>query len=175
MARDRISIQFRGGAKLDKALADIARIKQSGATSIVNKSLSAGATQVKKSIIREVPVWGGSDTKGFALGSRNVTVGQLKRSVTSGLRRKADVPRDVFLAGVWFKEWKYGATKNVDDGFFAKYLKDKTKPNAFGATGNNNFISKGVKQAESKFKNKVGGQLAKKIAAFAQAKINRLG
>lgn len=174
MAKDGINIRFRGGAKLDRALADIAVTQQSKASKIVNQSLKTGSTQVKKKIIREVPK-ADKDTTGFRLKSRNSTVGQLRKSVKSGLRNKVNVGRDTFLAGVWFQEWKYGATAQVDDGYFAKFLINKHKPNAFGYSGGHNFVKKGVKMAESNFKNKLGGNMARKIAAISQARINKLG
>ena len=166
MAKDGISIQFRGGAKLDRALSKIAVTKNSAATKIVNQSLSAGATQVKKSIAAETPK-ADKDTTGFKTSSRNVKVGQLKKSLRSGLRRKVNVGRHVFLAGVTF---------NDDEGWFSKFLMGRSHAeNAFGfAGGHNAFLKKGVKKSESKFKNKLGSSLAKKIAAFSQAKINRL-
>ena len=173
MARDGISIQFRGAAALDRALTRIGNLKQSKATTIVNSSLSAGATQVKKSIARVTPV-ADKGTTGFKTSSRNVTKGQLKRSLKSGLRKKVNVGRNTFLAGVWFQTKKGGASANAD-GFFAKQVLESHGPNAFGFTGGNNFLKKGVKAGESAFKNKLGGTLAKKIAAFGQVEIDKLG
>jgi hypothetical protein len=173
MAKDGISIQFRGGDKLDRALSKMAVTHQSKSSAIVNSSLSAATTQVKKELKREVPVWGGKDTKGFKTKSRNTSVGQLRRSIVGGLRKQVDVPRDVFLAGVWFKTAFGGAKTGYDDGFFIKFLDEKTKSNAFGATGGHNFIAKGVKKSESKFKNKIGGNLARKISILSQKIINK--
>jgi len=173
MAKDGIQINFGGGAALDRALTRIGNIKQSKATTIVNSSLSAGATQVKKSIASVTPV-SSKDTTGFKLASRNITKGQLKRSLKSGLRKKVNVDRNTFLAGVWFQNKRGGASAN-DDGFFAKQVLESHRSNAFGYTGGNNFLSKGVKSSEAAFKKKVGSSLAKKIAAFGQAEINKLG
>jgi|TARA_Y100000310_G_scaffold169451_1_gene169496 hypothetical protein len=173
MAKDGIHVHFGGGAALDRALTRIGNIKQSKASTIVNSSLSAGATQVKKGIARVTPV-AEKDTTGFKTSSRNVTKGQLKRSLKSGLRKKVNVDRSTFLAGVWFQTKKGGASATAD-GFFAKQVLEKHRANAFGYTGGNNFLTKGVKASESNFKNKVGSSLAKKIAAFGQLEINKLG
>lgn len=169
---DGLHITFRGGKELDRALTKIGNIKQSKATSIVNSSLSAGATQVKKSIASVTPV-SSKETKGFKLSSRNTTKGQLKRSLKSGLRKKVNVGRNTFLAGVWFQNKRGGAAED-SDGWFAKMVLESHRPNAFGYTGGNNFVKKGIKIGESAFKNKLGGSLAKKIAAFGQSEINKL-
>ena len=168
MARDGIHIHFRGGDKLDRALS---QIQQRIGTKIINQSLSAGATQVKKSIKAVTPVTNLGDTKGFKLDSRNTTVGQLKKSIASGLRKKVNTGRDVFLAGVWFQNKRGGASED-SDGFFAKQVIERHAPNAFGYKGGNNFLQKGVKAGESKFRNKVGSSLANKLAAHHQSIIN---
>ena len=57
-------------------------------------------------------------TDGFKTSSRNVEVGQLRRSVKSGLRKKVNVGKNTFVAGVWFQEGR-GKAKKSDDGFYA--------------------------------------------------------
>lgn len=173
MAKDGIRVSFRGGAKLDRALTKIGNIKQSKATTIVNQALNAGATQVKKSIANVTPV-ADKDTTGFSTSSNNTTKGQLKRSLRSGLRKKVNVDRTTFLAGVWYQDTGTGSN---DDGWFAKFLMGRSHaPNAFGFKGGHNaHLKKGISKGEKPFKNKVGGSLARKIAAFGQAQINKLG
>jgi len=175
MAKDGIQINFGGGAALDRALTRIGNIKQSKATTIVYESLSTGATQVKKAIADVTPEF----HKDTIVQSKDrsplkVTKGQLKRSLQSGLRKNVNVGRNTFLAGVWFQNKRGGAAENAD-GWFAKQVLESHRANAFGYTGGNNFLSKGVKSSESAFKKKVGTNLAKKIAAFGQAEINKLG
>lgn len=175
MANDGVTVHFRGGQKLDRALSRIGNIKQSKATSIIYSSLSAGATQVKKGIIAKAPKWSGGDTEGFKVNSQNTTVGQLRKSIKSGLRKKVNVGRNTFLAGVWFQNKRGGAKDGVDDGFFIKFLEETHKANAFGFTGGQPFIKKGVKNSSQAFKNKVGGSMARKIALWGQSEINKIG
>lgn len=174
MAKDGITIRFRGGAKLDRALTNIGNLKQSKATEIVNSSLSAGATQVKKSIASVTPTFE-KDTvvQGKGRSPLKVTKGQLKRSLKSGLRKRVNVGRNVFLAGVWFQTKKGGASSDAD-GWFAKQVLERHNPNAFKYTGGNNFLKKGVQIGDPKFRNKVGGSLARKIAAFGQSQVNKV-
>jgi len=174
MAKDGVTITFRGGERLDRALANIAVTNQSLASKIVTSSLSAGATQVKKIVKKETPK-AKKDTTGFKPDSTNISVGQLRNSLKSGLRNKPTGTLDLssFIAGVWFEDTKDGSD---EDGFFARFLTERHSPNKFGfAGGHKAFIKRAVKMAESNFKNKVGGTIAKKIAAFSQLKINKLG
>ena len=178
-----MTIQFRGGAKLDRALADIANLERSKATTMIYSSLSTGATQVKKAIKKFVPEMKGGRTETLAKSSSpkassalkkgiKITKGQLKRSLQAGQRRQVKGDRKTFMAAVWFKGGKGSGVKAgaTDDGFFSHWLMHGTR-NGISA---NNFVKKGVKAGEPMFKNKVGGNLARKIAAFSQAKIDRL-
>ena len=175
MAKDGLNIRLEGGAYLDRVLSKMAVTQQSDASKIVKASLSGAATQAKKTIANGVPK-ANKDTKGFKTASRNVTKGQLRNSLKSGLRNNVKVGRDVFLAGVWFNEGQSknkdgSATKKKDDGFFAKFLYDNPhKDNAFGFSGGRN-LSRAVKPAVGKFRTTMGTQLAKRIAAFNQAKL----
>lgn len=172
MAKDGIRVHFKGGAKLDRALAQMAITHQSATSKIVNQSLSAGATQVKKSVQAVTPEFH-KDTvvQGKGRSPLKITKGQLKRSIKSGLRTKAKISRNSFLAGVWIQNKKGGASDNAD-GWFAKQVIEKHAPNAFGYTGGNDFVKRGYKAGESKFRQKVGSQLAKKIAKLHQTIIN---
>jgi len=165
MANQGITMKLHGGLELDKKLASI---QNSVGTRIVKSSLSKSATQVKKTIKNTAPQ-ATKDTTGFKTSSRNVTKGQLKRSVQAGLLNKVNVGRNTFLAGVWFKSakgsGKMKGTAGVDDGFHAKFVIDRHKPNAFGYSGGNDFLSKGVKQAAPTFIKTMGKNLGNKVAA----------
>lgn len=158
-----MTIQFRGGLKLDKALREMDRNRD--ATNAAYSALSAGATQVKKGVKSVTPVMKDrQETEVKRKGQKGIKIvkGQLKKSVTSGLRKKAAKSRNVFMASVWFKNAKGGGKEGVDDGFHVVW----NKPDQ--------IVKKGVKKSENAFKNKVGGTLAKKIALIHQRKIDAI-
>lgn len=181
MAKDKISVRFSGGQKLDKALKEIANLKQSAATRIVTTSLTAANNQLKKSIKSVTPVsekgsTGRDGSRGAKTKVKGHTKGTLKRSIqsrrqtTSALSRE----RDVFAASVYVSD---GHGKNPEknpnkDGWYAHFVQFGTS----GSSGQekNDFMYKGLKLAEKNVKNKLGSSLAKKIAKFGQQKINNL-
>jgi len=171
MAKDGMTMHLRGGAKLERILGSF---QQRIGTRIVGSSLNQGATLVKKSVASETPVYK-SDS---VVSSKNrsplkVTAGQLKRSIKSGLRNKTNVGRNTFLAGVWFQNKKGGASAD-SDGWYAKQVLESHKANAFGYTGGNNFLKKGVDKARKPFISKVGGSIGKKVKNELQKEINTL-
>lgn len=179
MAKDGISIHFRGGAKLDAALVRIANIKQSNASSIVYSSLTSAANTAKKSIKTFTPV-GKKDFSGRD-GSRGAkskvhghTRGTLKRSLQSRLQRtsKLSQNKNVFAASVFVADG-HGRNKEKDpnkDGWYAHFVTLGT-PNHTP----NDFMAKGLKSGENAIKKKLGSTIAKKIALFGQMKVNKLG
>ncbi len=170
MAKDGLSMKLEGGLQLDRALAKMAVTHQSKSSKVVNDSLKTAAAGVKKIMKPKIPKYH-KDTKGFRTKSRNTTMGQLRRSLKSGLR-KQNFSRSVFMAGVWFAEGK-SKNKKSDDGFFAKWLYDNPhKDNAFGFSGGRT-LGRIVKPASSGFNKTVGTQLATKIAALSQKIINK--
>ena len=170
--KDGLNIRLEGGAMLDRVLSKMAITHQSAASRAVNQSLTQGATAVKQAIKPKLPEYE-KNTTGFINESRNVTKGQLKRSLKSGLRNRVNLPKDVFLGGVWFQEGQ-GKGKKKDDGFFAKWVFDNPhKDNAFGFSGGRN-LGRLVKPASPKFKKIVGVQLAKNIAKQKQKEIDKL-
>ena len=154
MARDGLSMKLEGGAKLDRVLAKMAITKQSRASAIVYSALGSGATTAKKSAKAAAPV----DT------------GTLKKSLISGLRRKVQTPRDVFLSAVSFE---FTRKKNTNEGtggwtsLFTILGTKKQHPN--------NFLLKGAKDSEPQVRKRIGDMLAKKIAVLNQKIINSLG
>lgn len=169
MAADELSMRLEGGARLDRTLS---LMQQRIGTKIVRQSLKKGAADVRKKVKKATPK-AKTNTTGFALESRNTTKGQLARSVKSGLRNKVNVPRDVFLAGVWFAEG--AGSKPGSDGFYARWVLNRHSPNAFGYRGGNDFLGKAIKSAAPGFRKTVGDQVAIKIASEAQKQIDKLG
>lgn len=171
MAQDRLSIKLVGGARLERLLL---KFSNSVGTTLAFQSLNKGAAAVRKVVRTNTPVTTLGDTKGFKDSSRNIRKGQLKRSVISGLRRRVKVPRNVFLAGVWFQTKRGGATADKD-GFFAKQVLERHAANPFGFKGGNNFLKKSVNKSRSVFQRIVGVQLGEKIAGRIQKEIDSLG
>ena len=169
MARDGLSIRLENGAQLDKILS---KMQQRVGTKVINQSLTKGAAELRKGIKKKTPK-ASKDTEGFKTSSRNVEKGQLQRSVKSGVRRKVNLGRHTFLAGVWFQEGRGKAKKN-DDGFFARWVINRHAPNAFGYEGGNNFLRDAVKSSKSTVRKTIGVKLAEKIAIEKQKEIDRL-
>jgi hypothetical protein len=169
MARDGLSIRLENGANLDRILA---KMQQRVGTKLINQSLTKGAGELRKSVKKKTPK-ANKDTEGFKTSSRNVEKGQLQRSVKSGLRKKVNLGRHTFLAGVWFQEGR-GKAKKSDDGFFARWVISRHSPNAFGYSGGNNFLGNAVKSSRSSVRRIIGTQLAQKIANEKQKEINKL-
>jgi hypothetical protein len=179
MAKDGIHIRFNGGLKLDRALTEIGNLKQSKATLIVNSSLSAAATQLKSSIKSVTPKSktnssGRDGSRGAETKVKGHTKGTLRRSLTTRLQKTSSLSKDrsVFAASVYVAD---GHGKNPEkdankDGWYAHFLQGGT-PNI----AKNDFMAKGAKLAVNKVTNKLGSTLAKKIAAFGQMEINKLG
>lgn len=179
MAKDGISIHFRGGAKLDAALVRISNVKQSKASAIVYSSLTQAANAAKKSIKSATPV-GDKDFSGRD-GSRGAkskvhghTKGTLRRSLTIRLQRTSILSKNpnVFAASVFIADG-HGRNKEKDpnkDGWYAHFVTMGT-PNHIP----NDFMAKGLKAAENAIKKKLGSSIAKKIALFGQIEINKLG
>jgi hypothetical protein len=139
----------------------------------VNDSLKSAASKTKTKVKNQMPE-ADKDTTGFKTSSRNVKRGQLKRSLKSGLRTKAAPNRNTFLSAVWFQEGQ-GKGKKTDDGFFAKWYFLRHKANAFGFSGGRqNKLKQAVSSAKPTAQKTIGEQLASKIAAFGQAKVNKL-
>lgn len=170
---DGINIRLEGGARLDRILSKMAITHQSAASRIVNSVIKKAAAGVRKSMKPNIPKTNLGDTTGFKTVSRNVSVGQLRNSLKSGLRNKVNIPRDVFLGGVWFNEGG-GKGKKNDDGFFAKFVYDKPhKDNAFGFSGGRT-LKKIVAPTVNNARKIIGTELAKKIAIHDQKMINKL-
>ncbi len=170
---DGINIRLVGGARLDRALSRMAITHQSTASKIVNGSIRKASASVRKGMKPKIPKTNLGDTIGFKTGSRNVSVGQLRNSLKSGLRNKVRTPRDVFLGAVWFNEGR-GKGKKNDDGFFAKFVYDRPhKDNAFGFSGGRT-LKRIVKPTESGARKILGRELARRIAIQQQKMIDRL-
>jgi hypothetical protein len=179
MAKDGLHIRFKGGQKLDRALSEIANLHQSKATLIVNNSLSAASTQLKKSIKSVTPESsngsnGRDGSRGAATKVKGHTKGTLKRSLEARLQKTSGLSRNrnIFAASVFVRDG-HGRNKEKDnnkDGWYAHFMQGGT-PNI----SKNDFMAKGTAKAVSKVKNKLGSSLAKKIAVFGQMKINKLG
>lgn len=169
MAKDGLNIRLENGAQLDRILA---KMQQRVGTKVVNQSLTKGAAELRKGIKKKTPK-ASKDTTGFKLKSRNVEKGQLQRSVKSGLRRKVNLGKHTFLAGVWFQEGR-GKAKKSDDGFFARWVINRHAPNAFGYEGGNNFLINAVKSSKTSVRKIIGVKLAEKIAIEKQKEIDKL-
>lgn len=167
---DGLSIRLENGVALDRILAKIER--QRDATKIVNQSLTKGAAELRKNVKKATPK-ASKQTEGFKTTSRNSEIGQLRRSVKSGLRKKVNLGRHTFLAGVWFNEGR-GKSKKSNDGYYAKFVINRHNPNAFGYQGGNNFLTPAVRRSKGGVRRIIGTQLATKIAANSQKKLNRL-
>ena len=152
MARDGLSIKLEGGAKLDRALAKMAITHQSKTSALVYASLNSGANVTKKAVAKKAPV----------------DKGTLKKSLVNGLRRRVRTPRDVFIAAVNFKFTRDGGENEGTGGWTSLFTILGTKNQH-----PNNFLLKGAKDSESAVRNKIGLQLAKKIAVLDQKIINR--
>jgi len=178
MAKDGIHIKFRGGEKLDRALRDIANIKQSKASVIVNSSVRSASVELKKSIKSVTPKGkknfeGRDGSRGAKTKVHGHNKGTLRRSLQHRLQKTSALSKDrnVFAASVFIRDG-HGGNKEKDpnlDGWYAHFLTLGTPKIA-----KNDFMNKGAKLAANKVKNKLGSTLAKKIAAFGQTKINRL-
>jgi hypothetical protein len=169
MANDGLSIRLENGVKLDNVLS---KMQQRVGTRLINQSLSKGAAQLRKGVKSKTPK-ANKSTEGFKTSSRNVEVGQLRRSVKSGLRKKVNVGRNTFVAAVWFQEGR-GKAKKSDDGFYARWVINRHDENAFGYRGGNNFLTPAVKSSRSSVRKIIGVQLAEKIAKENQKQINRI-
>lgn len=171
MAKDKITMKLHGGTNLDRKLSSM---QQRIATKFVNQSLSSASTKARNEVRKAAPK-ASKDTTGFKTSSRNVTTGQLKKSIASGLLKKVNVSRNSFLAGIWFKSvkgsGKMKGTANVDDGFFAKFVIDRHKPNAFGYRGGNDFLSRGQQKAAPAFIKTMGQKLGSKVKAYMQKEL----
>ena len=158
MAKDKLSIRLEGGAKLDRVLAKMALTHQSAASKIVFNSLKSGASTAGKAVKAKAP----KDTQ------------TLKKSIKNGLRRKVNVPRNVFMAAVFFK-FKRDTGDTGDGGWYSIFNIRRHKKNAFGSRGGNDFVTPAVKSSEGAVRKTIGTKLALKIAAFNQKQINKLG
>jgi HK97 gp10 family phage protein len=151
MANDKLSIRLEGGVRLDRILSGM---QQRIATRLVDQSLKKGAAELRKNVKKSTP----KDT------------GQLKKSVKSGLRKKVNVGKDVFLGGVWFQQ---GANFGGADGYYARWVLKRHAKNAFGYRGGNNFLTPAVRSSKAKVRKIIGEQLADKIVKQEQQEINR--
>lgn len=157
MAKDKLSIRLEGGAKLDRVLSKMAITHQSEASKIVYNSLKSGASTAGKAVKKKAP----KDTN------------TLKKSIKNGLRRKASVPRNVFMAAIFFK-FKRDTGNEGEGGWYSIFNVRRHKKNAFGSRGGNDFVTPAIKSSESAVRKTIGTKLALKIAAFSQSKINNL-
>ena len=164
MAKDSLSIRLVGGASLDRKLS---KMRQRVATRLVSQSLGKGAADLRKNVKKATPV-ASKDTTGFKRSSLNTTVGQLRRSVKSGLRKNVNVGRDTFLAAVTFAQGG-----GSSDGFYARWVVGRHAPNAFGYKGGNGFLNKAVNNSKSSVQRIIGEQLARKIVIQEQPFLNK--
>ena len=155
MAKDGLNIRLEGGVALDRVLSKMAITKQSSASRIVDQSLNKASADVRKKVKKATPK----------------NTGQLRRSIKSGLRKKVNVPRDVFLSGLWFQQ---GAEFGKADGYYARWILKRHEANAFGYKGGDNFLKPAINNSKAGFRKVVGDQLAQKIAKESQKEIDKL-
>ena len=153
MAGDRLSIRLEGGVRLDRVLSGM---QQRIASRLVDQSLKKGAAELRKNVKKSTPK----------------NTGQLKRSVKSGLRKKVNVGKNTFLAGVWFQQ---GANFGGSDGYYARWVLKRHAANAFGYRGGDNFLTPAVRGSKRNVRKIIGEQLAAKIVKQEQKEINKLG
>ena len=144
MAKDGLNIDVSDLKKMDKALSNLAITSQSKASRIVDSSLTKAAADTRKKVKKAAPK----------------STGQLRRSIKSGLRKKVNVPRDVFLAGVWFQQ---GKSLGNADGYYARWVLKTHKANASGHTGGDDFLTPALKASRAGFISVIDKQLSRKI------------
>jgi len=152
MAKDGLSMKLVGGAKLDMALKKMAITKQSRASTLVYNSLKSGATVVKKAAKEKAPTGSTKD---------------LKNSLISGLKRRVQTPRDVFLASVSFDFTREKNENKGTGGWASLFVVKGTKK-----MHPNNFMKKATNDSRNAVKKKIGINLAKSIAKEQQKKLN---